>query len=366
MYFLCFALLAIASCLTCVQAVTEKGRAPQWLVNVPPEFERRRNNTNLARFAPTDILSAPGYDKNVAAINHMQDILVNRKKTVNGFVDGELIDALEHFFWGLKGGIAIEIGALDGTWKTHSQTEDLEDFGWKRILVEGNPKWRNDLVKNSPAAFGVIGVICKDNEAEGHRVVHFDPSAYTGGILEFMSKPFLKSYHKPVWDKTSPEGDLSSVKWDDPDMAKLKIEVVDCVPMHAILKRAHVDHINFFILDVEGGELEVLETINWKHTTFDVLCIETEKINRPEGFEGRITDFLSKHGYKVYTHAGRNTWYIHKDFVPSSHPDSIDGCFDGCRGASLMDMNWVKRRKDKLVPCKDLPSGADHGCYLNV
>ena len=41
---------------------------------------------------------------------------------VDGFTDGEIVDSVEHFFWGQVNGTAMEIGALDGSPATRSMT----------------------------------------------------------------------------------------------------------------------------------------------------------------------------------------------------------------------------------------------------
>lgn len=42
-----------------------------------------------------------------------------------------------------------------------------------------------------------------------------------------------------------------------------------------LLARHGIRHVDFMSIDVEGAELEVLESINWNETTVDVICIET-------------------------------------------------------------------------------------------
>ena len=75
--------------------------------------------------------------------------------------DGEVVDALEHFFWGLQGGVAVELGALDGTPNTHSMTHEYEkSLGWRRILIDANPSYRIALLEQSPLAFSVHAAIC--------------------------------------------------------------------------------------------------------------------------------------------------------------------------------------------------------------
>ena len=67
---------------------------------------------------------------------------------VTSHTDGESIDDIEHYFWGMENGLAIELGALDGSPETHSQTYEHESIlGWSRILIEANPEHRNNMKK---------------------------------------------------------------------------------------------------------------------------------------------------------------------------------------------------------------------------
>ena len=54
-----------------------------------------------------------------------------------------VVEAVEKYFWGLRRGIALEIGARDGSNYTGSPTFSLESLlGWRRILVDGNWNYR--------------------------------------------------------------------------------------------------------------------------------------------------------------------------------------------------------------------------------
>lgn len=53
--------------------------------------------------------------------------------------------------------------------------------------------------------------------------------------------------------------------------------------------------------------MEVLNSINWSLVKFDVLCIETDPPNRPEGYAAKVTAFLKERGYADYSgQVGRN------------------------------------------------------------
>ena len=102
----------------------------------------------------------------------------------------------------------------------------------------------------------------------------------------------------------------------------------------------------------QGGEYEVLTSINWAYTKFDVLCIETEATNRPPGFAEKITGYLAERGYKNVTmQQGRNTWFVHNDFKPCSRAGLDPQCFNGARKSIREDAWYLNRRTPKFVRC---------------
>jgi aminoglycoside phosphotransferase family enzyme len=161
-----------------------------------------------------------------------------------GPTNGEDLDAIEHYFWGMTNGIAMEIGCRDGTNNTESMSYILEkNLGWSRILIEGNPVYRESLQKNSPNAYSVAAVLC-----EKRQQVHFIKNNHVSGIAEFMSPHFLEAFNGEVYYAGVPHGNLTSVNWSK---LKDRVVVVDCLPLNEILSHIKVHHINFVILDVE-------------------------------------------------------------------------------------------------------------------
>ena len=161
-------------------------------------------------------------------------------------VDGEIIDAIEHFFWGKRKGIALELGALDGSPHTHSMTFGLEEkFGWNRILVEGNPKFKQSVIQNSPKSIAVSAAIC-----ETLKKVHFVDVDYTGGIIEYMSHPYLKKFHSEIYESGKlgqSRFNISLVNWSKfPSVKK-----IFCLPLQMVFNRLKIHRINLFVLDVE-------------------------------------------------------------------------------------------------------------------
>lgn len=102
---------------------------PEWIVNYPREWPRANINLNEV-FNDSHRMSE--YETYVN--NRLKRYYIGKQPQY----DGEEIDSIEHFFWGLEAGITIELGSRDGTPKTASRTFNHERwFKWKRILIEG-------------------------------------------------------------------------------------------------------------------------------------------------------------------------------------------------------------------------------------
>lgn len=231
----CLFYVAVAAALSvCSAEETGSSHMVSWLLNAPADFHNRSSHLG-------DGLIDVRNDSN--QMKEYTKIVDHYLPRVDGFTDGEVVDALEHFFWGQKHGLAIELGALDGSTNTRSQTYEYEKaLGWRRILVEGDPSYKANLLKHCPEAFVVTAAICSNH---GH--VHFNDQSYTGGILEFMSTEFFRNYHAKIFNSGVPPGNISSINWKEHP----QVQELDCIPMSAVLSKARARHVNYFILDVE-------------------------------------------------------------------------------------------------------------------
>ena len=178
-----------------------------------------------------------------------------------------------------------------------------------------------------------------------------------GGIVEFMSAAFVKNYHASLhkYLPVSSDGvskvafNVSLVDWASALRDLSYIREVECVKLGLVLRDARVSHVNLFILDVEGGELEVLKSVNWKRVTFDVLCVELD--GRPPGYADSVRAFLEPRGYFNHTSVGRNNWFVSRGFVPSRKPGLSEGCFNGVRKAQREDAWFLNRRTPPFKRC---------------
>lgn len=231
----------------------------------------------------------------------------------HGYSDGEAIDVVNNFFWGMRSGIALELGALDGQYLSQSKPM-VDKLGWKRILIEGAPTWIERLTEYSTDALALSLAVCNHPH-----FIHYIDKKDEGinGILEYMSPQFMRDFHK----------DAIGVKRDQwhtiPGVTK-----VPCFPLSSVFSEFHIHYINYFILDVEGAEYDVLQSINFENVMFDVITVETEKQYRVPFNTVKITALLRSKGYDRVWCSGRNSWYVHHTFKISTNPNNgfVQGC----------------------------------------
>ena len=157
-------------------------------------------------------------------------------------------------------GIFIEVGAYNGV--LFSNTKLLEDhYGWTGILIEPSLKRFYELLKNRPNAKNFCCALGSFDEHGSYGVGDFD-----GGLMASLT------------DRT------------DNDI-RVKVPIYS---LQSILDQCGFKHIDFFSLDTEGYELNILKGIDFKRTTFDYLLIEIYT-----GQYNEICNFLDNEGYQM-------------------------------------------------------------------
>jgi len=209
---------------------------------------------------------------------------------------GEDSFAYEHFFWGVVGGVILETGALDGL--HFSTSYGLEAVaGWYSVHVEPGPANYRELVHNRPGALNIHMAIC-----DRPRLVHFWEDRAVGGIVEFMSPEFIARWHERVNLSSAPP--------------------VTCLPLAPVLSMYAITHVDLWVLDVEGGELAVLQAVDWTRVSFDVLVVEAGQQNPSRNLA--VRELLTARGFLWLGRdgggAGGNWWFCRKGFTRSMKP----------------------------------------------
>jgi FkbM family methyltransferase len=162
---------------------------------------------------------------------------------------------------GMNNGTFIEVGAFDGV--IQSNTKRLEEFhGWTGVLVEPSEVLQKRLVCNRPNSKCFQCALGSSEQDNTYLYGDFD-----GRLMSSMDG---NREHKPAIYRV----------------------LVRC--LQSILDEVDLCHINFFSLDVEGYELNVLKGVDFNKTSFDYLLIEIYDYHYSE-----IVEFLDLKGYSM-------------------------------------------------------------------
>ncbi|XP_059482931.1 protein Star-like [Neocloeon triangulifer] len=142
-------------------------------------------------------------------------------------------------------GYFVECGAYDG--ETYSNTLGLEkNFNWTGLLIEGAPKNIDVMLKKKRRAW--IAPTCLSTKRKSMTVT-FNDNINGGKIVDAVNGSIPQSK----------EG--------------VNVDVF-CVPFNTYMKVLDIKHIDYFSLDVEGHEYEILQTIDFKKVKIDVMVVE--------------------------------------------------------------------------------------------
>ncbi|XP_013412928.1 uncharacterized protein LOC106175455 [Lingula anatina] len=144
-------------------------------------------------------------------------------------------------------GFFVESGAFDG--EGHSNTLFFEiSRDWEGLLVEPNP-WSFQMLLNKNRKTYVANTCLATGRSPA--MVDFTFAREIGGI--------------PKKGHAIPKGEQHVIE------GKSRIQ---CFPIHSLLAAIGRNHVDYFSLDVEGAELDVLKSFPWEHVTVDVWTIE--------------------------------------------------------------------------------------------
>ena len=167
------------------------------------------------------------------------------------------------------GGTIVEIGALDGVRYSNSWYFE-HALQWKALLIEANPTNFKALETNRPNAINIHSAMCMGES------IDFIGGGAVGGMVNTMSEKHGKKWVNPMEKSVS----------------------VPCQTFKPLFSKHGIIHVDIFILDVEGGEFEVLKTMDWS-VTVGVWVVELDSTNPQKNHDVRKE--LRKHGYTPAT-----------------------------------------------------------------
>lgn len=215
---------------------------------------------------------------------------LNRKKKIRSNETTKMGDANK------RNGFFIEAGAFDGEIKSNTLYFEIR-YNWTGLLVEPNPILASMLVKKQRNAW--ILPYCL-SVIEAPVVVEFDAAGNLGGIINVekngkrkfpgnMAKP---GWLGPIWRKTIQ---------------------VQCFPLYSVLAALDFPKIDYFSLDIEGAEFQVLKTIPFHLQELKIMLMGIETVHAGKIFNGTEEDIkglMTSNNYKFIAQTRLDTFYL--------------------------------------------------------
>ena len=166
--------------------------------------------------------------------------------------------------------------------------------------MESSPSSFAELTANRPESLNIHSALCSRREPL-HYALHNGKGSPASGFWEFMSDNMKNAY------------------WGGGGKAELVL--VPCRPLGPMLAMLGITHVDLWVLDVEGAELEVLQTVDFATITFDVIVVEQDGGNKAK--DEAVRALLRSKGYKLDKEGVvRNDWFIREGFVPRPEEES--------------------------------------------
>lgn len=192
---------------------------------------------------------------------------------------------IRKIFDDMRNGFFVECGAYDG--ETRSNTLVLERLlDWKGLLIEADSiNFSKMLLKNRKAYLSPTCLALQPYPT----------------VNSFLMADNVGRLHEPnATDSNLP---------NSPDVAHSGAHIlVQCFPFHHLMAALNVTTVNYFSLDIEGYELEVLKTIPFDEINIETLSVEFAHV---EVGKKELIDFMSSKGYYVYSFVVRTDHLAH-------------------------------------------------------
>jgi len=178
-----------------------------------------------------------------------------------------------------KNGFFIDIGAYDGI--IGSNTYIFEQIGWKGVCIEPQPKIFRQLKRNRKCDLYNVALSSHSSENVEFFIAH--------------NAPFLSGINK---------GMEVTHKNQAKEYGKTNIINIKTITFDKLMENYQdLTYIDFISIDVEGHEIEILETINFEKYRFGLLCIENnDTLN--------LKNLMCKNGYKIFMEVGADIMFI--------------------------------------------------------
>ena len=197
---------------------------------------------------------------------------------------------IDHLLKKKENGVFLDLGAHDGVTISNTYFFEMER-NWSGICVEPIPEVFEKLKKNRACKL-IQGVVApSDGEFEFKRLHGY--TEMLSGIVEFRDD---RHDQRTNYEIRLHGGDTEIIK-------------VKGFKVSTILEKYRIRRVDYLSLDIEGGELEVLETMDFKK--YDITCLTVENNYGDDA----IKRVLKSKGYRLLFNFRTEDFYIKKGSI---------------------------------------------------
>lgn len=190
-------------------------------------------------------------------------------------------------FKGKKGGIFVEIGAAEGI--TFSNTYFFEkELGWFGVCVEPHPEAFSKLIAARKCR--CVQACVADFSGAGVFLA-VDGVPTLSGLVSNYDPRHLQRIQREAGASGSHTRELQ----------------VLCCTFDELMQQSGIERVDYLSIDTEGGELDLLKTINFERFSISVVSVENNFA------DSRFEATMNKNGYDLIAVIGDDDIYFRKE-----------------------------------------------------
>ena len=199
----------------------------------------------------------------------------------------------------------VQVGAFDGR-RYDPIHEWVRAYGWHGLLIEPQPHFFSELVKNYEGAEGLefrqIAIGAHKERRPFYWVALEEGVTRDAGMIASFDRETLLSHRKYV-------PNLDSL---------LRSEEIDCEPLNDILAAVPSDQVDLLQIDVEGYDHELIRVLDLGRFSPSIIRFEHMHLSREQ--HDASVGKLVEHGYKVALEENDTLAYLETE-LPFGAPD---------------------------------------------
>jgi hypothetical protein len=212
--------------------------------------------------------------------------LINKDKKDFSQIGQSMV--MDKAFESKRDGFFVESGGFNGEEYSNTLFFELER-NWSGILIEPITQFYNDLVKKNRNIYSINACIAGSKPF----VAKLRVAGYLSGRQEAMSE-----YHKDWVDSLTKTNTTTG-----------SYVYIPCFSLYTILKAINVSRVDYFSLDIEGGEWDVIKSLPYDKIDIRSFSIEYAANPSTTGF---IKSKLTDNGYNLFKQDHIDLYYLKK------------------------------------------------------